>query len=376
MNYLKDLEKICKINSFTQNKAGVDRVGQQMIEWLEAIGFETQIHERASIGNHLLFLSPKVEGKKILLLGHNDTVFPEGKFETFSQDDEWVYGAGVCDMKGGNIVALEALKNIYKKNGKIENIDFLLVSDEESGSDDSKFLTLKIAKNYDYCFVFEAGGENLEVVTGRKGVGTFTITIEGKASHAGTSYTKGVNANLEASYKLIELTKLTNLDIGTTVNVGKITGGIGANTISPSCELVVEIRYKTNRERDRLLKALEDITNTSYIEGTTSKLDGLIQRDVMEPSSQQLELISKLEEITGESIPTEQRGGVSDANHVASCGVTTLDGFGPFGDGDHTINERALKSSFEQRINMMNQILEYHQKNNKLGNMTSKVFFY
>ena len=366
MNYLKDLEKICKINSFTQNKAGVDRVGKQMIEWLEAIGFETQIHERASIGNHLLFLSPKVEGTKILLLGHNDTVFPEGKFETFSQDSEWVYGAGVCDMKGGNIVALEALKNIYTQNGKIENIDFLLVSDEESGSDDSKFLTLKIAKNYDYCFVFEAAGENLEVVTGRKGVGTFTITIEGKASHAGTSYTKGVNANLEASYKLIELTKLTNLDIGTTVNVGKITGGIGANTISPSCELVVEIRYKTNSERDRLLKALEDITNKSYIEGTTSKLDGLIQRDVMEPTPQQLELISKLEEITGESIPTEQRGGVSDANHVASCGVTTLDGFGPFGDGDHTINERALKSSFEQRINMMSQILAYHQENKRL----------
>ena len=362
MQYLNYLEKICKINSFTQNKAGVDRVGKQMQEWLEEIGFKTEVHERASIGNHLLFISPKVDGKKILLLGHNDTVFPEGEFEEFSQDDEWIYGAGVCDMKGGNIVALEALKNIYQQNGKIENIDFLLVSDEETGSDDSKFLTLKIAKDYDYCFVFEAAGANLEVVTGRKGVGTYTITIEGKASHAGTSYTKGVNANLEASYKLIELTKLTNLDIGTTVNVGQIKGGIGANTISPKCELKVEIRYKTNSERDRLLKALNDITNKSFVKGTKSKLDGLIQRDVMEPSPQQQKLIEKLEEITNQTIPTEQRGGVSDANHVASCGVPTLDGFGPFGDGDHTIKERALKSSFEQRIDMMSQILSYHQK--------------
>ena len=128
MKYLKDLEKICKINSFTQNKIGVDSVGKQMIEWLEEIGFETEIHERDSIGNHFLFLSQKVEGAKILLLGHNDTVFPEGKFEEFNQDKEWIYGAGVCDMKGGNIVALESLKNIYKQNGKIENIDFLLVS--------------------------------------------------------------------------------------------------------------------------------------------------------------------------------------------------------------------------------------------------------
>jgi len=64
---------------------------------------------------------------------------------------------------------------------------------------------------------------------------------------------------------------------------------------------------------------------------------------------------------------------VSDANHVASCGVTTLDGFGPFGDGDHTVNERALKSSFEQRINMMSQILEYHQENKRLGVLSQSL---
>ncbi|MEA3513841.1 MAG: M20 family metallopeptidase [Campylobacterota bacterium] len=361
MEYLKDLEKICKINSYTKNKSGVDKVGKQMQIWMESIGFETITYERELIGNHQLFTTVKNNGEKILLLGHNDTVFPEGSFDSFHQDENFVYGPGVCDMKGGNIVALEALRKIYKKNKKIQNIDFLLVSDEETGSDDSKHITLELASNYDYCFVFEAAGENLEVVTGRKGVGTYTISIEGIAAHAGTSYSKGINANLEASYKLQELTKLTNLEIGTTVNVGKITGGIGANTISPKCEMLLEIRYTLNSERDRLLEALESITNTSYVEGTVSTLKGLIQRDVMEPNSNQTMLISKLKEVVDENIPTEQRGGVSDANHVASCGVTTLDGFGPFGDGDHTINERALKSSFEKRIDMVTKILDHHQ---------------
>lgn len=365
MEYLNDLETICKINSYTKNKSGVDKVAKTMQGWMESIGFNTKTYNRDKIGNHQLFTSPKIVGDKILLLGHNDTVFPEGAFDKFHQDENWVYGPGTCDMKGGNIVALEALKNIHNKNGKIENIDLFLVSDEETGSDDSKFITLELAKNYDYCFVFEAAGENLEVVTGRKGVGTYTITIEGKAAHAGTSYLKGINANLEASHKLQELIKLTNLKIGTTVNVGKIIGGIGANTISPKCELLLEIRYKVNSERDRLLKALDDITNTSYVDGTISTLDGLIQRDVMEPSQKQLEFITKLEKITNENIPTEQRGGVSDANHVASEGVITLDGFGPFGDGDHTIHERALKSSFEQRIDMMTKILLNHQIKNK-----------
>jgi len=340
----------------------VDKISKIMTEWFTDLGFKNICYQRETIGNHNLYVSPKTEGKKILLLGHNDTVFPQGKFENYSEDEKWVYGPGVCDMKGGNMVALQALRNIYKKNNKIENIDFLLVSDEETGSDDSKELSSKLARDYDYCFVFEAAGENLEVVTGRKGVGTFTINIEGKASHAGVRYTAGINANLESAYKLIELTKLTNLEIGTTVNVGKISGGVGANTISPTAELLLELRYTQNSERDRLLTALEKITNTSYVKGTKSKLSGLIQRDVMEANEEQHKLIEKIEKISEEKLTTEQRGGVSDANIIASQGITTLDGFGPFGDGDHTIHERALKSSFEQRINLMTQMLIHHQE--------------
>ena len=361
MKYLSDLEKIININSFTQNPNGVNLVSTQMSLWLEELGFEDHVYERSHIGNHHLYTSSRTDGIKILLLGHNDTVFPQGKFEKYSEDSEWIYGPGVCDMKGGNIVALQALRNIYAKNSKIENIDFLLVSDEETGSDDSKLLSSSIAKNYDICFVFEAAGESLEVVTGRKGVGTFTIDIEGKASHAGVRYTAGINANLEASHKLIALTQLTNLEIGTTVNVGKIEGGIGANTISPSAKLLLELRYRQNSERDRLLKALEKITNTSYVDGTKATLSGLIQRDVMEANEQQSTLITRIEALSDIELLTEQRGGVSDANIIASKGVTTLDGFGPFGDGDHTIKERALKSSFVQRIDLMTKILEHHQ---------------
>jgi glutamate carboxypeptidase len=363
MNYLKDLEKIININSYTKNKKGVDEVGSIMSKWLEELGFKLTTYKKEQIGNHLLFSSSKKSGKKILLLGHNDTVFPPNSFEGFFQDEKWVYGPGVCDMKGGNIVALQALRNIFKENSEIYNIDFLLVSDEETGSDDSKEITALLAPNYDYCFVFEAAGANMEVVTQRKGVGTFTITIDGLASHAGNHYDKGIDANLEASFKLQELVKLTNLELQTTVNVGKINGGIGANTISPKCELLLEIRYTTNDEKIRVLNALNKITNTSYVSGTISTLSGSIQRDVMQENTNQLEFITQLETITNSKILTEKRGGVSDANIVASCGVTTLDGFGPFGDGDHTIKERALKSSFESRIELMTKILNYFQKN-------------
>ena len=354
-NFFSDLKKVILINSYTKNKSGVDEVGRVFQKWFEEIGFSTKRFKRELIGDHLLFQSPKKDGKKILFLGHLDTVFPKGEFEEFSEDEEFVYGPGVCDMKGGNLVALQALRNQSKQ---IYNIDMLLVSDEETGSDDSKLLTKELAKQYDICFVFEAAGENMELVVARKGVGTFFADIKGKASHSGVRYSEGINANLEVAHKLIKLQSLTDLEKGTTLNVGKIEGGVGANTISPSAKLTFELRYESIEERDRVLNSIEAIINNSFIKGTKSVLSGGIQRDVMEENGAQKELIKELEEISGQRLKSEKRGGVSDANIVASMGVVTIDGFGPFGDGDHTTKERAKKSSFESRIELVSRYIE------------------
>ena len=363
MSYLLDLKKVVDINSFTQNKMGVDTVGQIFDGWLAALGFDITIYQRELIGEHRLYKSAHKEGKKLLLLGHLDTVFPQGKFENFSEDADWVYGPGVCDMKGGNIVLLEALRQLHTEDVEIANIDVLFVSDEETGSDDSKLLTAKLAADYDYCLVYEAAGENAEVVTGRKGVGTFFVEITGVAKHAGNFYADGVDANLEAAFKLQKLVALTDLSKGTTVNVGKFEGGIGANTISPHAHLTFELRYKTTAERDRVLTAIDEIVTTSYVEGTHSQLSGGIQRDVMMSSTESLQFVTDIERITGTKLPSEERGGVSDANIVSSCGVITLDGFGPFGDGDHTIHERANKQSFEDRIALSKSLLGYFINN-------------
>ncbi len=353
----RELQQIIEINSWTNNKVGVDKNGLIFASWLKELGYVLDTHTREEIGDHLHFKSLSRKGKKLLLLGHLDTVFPPDTFEGFREDEEWIYGAGVCDMKGGNFVALQALRNI-KKQEDIYNIDFLLVSDEETGSDDSKYLLMELAKEYDYCMVFEASGVRDEVVIGRKGVGTFFIDIEGKASHAGNHYSKGVDANLELSHKLKALVSLTNLGKETTVNVGKIEGGIGANTISPKSKITFELRYTSKDERDRVLKSIDEIVAKSFVDGTKSTLTGGIQRDVMQPSPNQQEFIDKINSFCGVTLPTEKRGGVSDANIISSQGVATLDGFGPYGDGDHTIKERASKQSFVDRIELVTDIFE------------------
>ncbi|MBF0383507.1 MAG: M20 family metallopeptidase [Magnetococcales bacterium] len=362
---LSDLKQIVTINSHTGNKAGVDQVGNHFEKWLSDLGFRLSRHQRSHIGDHLHFCSPTQSGQTLLLLGHMDTVFSPGHFDTYRLDGDWVYGPGVCDMKGGLIVALEALRHTHAKFGKVCNIDFLLVSDEETGSDDSKFLTAKLAKNYDACFVLEAAGDKGALVTGRKGVGTFTLKVRGKAAHAGNRYTEGINANLVAAGLIEKLTELTDLTEGTTVNVGVIKGGVSANTISPMATLLFEIRYQTISERDRLLSSIKTIAN-DRINGSVLSLEGGIQRDVMASSFEQAALLESLRLISAQNLPTEQRGGVSDANNTSSCGLTTLDGFGPYGDGDHTIDERASLISLRERIVLLFSIFEYLQINKKL----------
>ena len=355
-----ELKQLVEINSYTFNKDGVDSHGRLFSQWMQDLGFSEERYYRETIGDHLLFRSPVVGNKRrILLLGHLDTVFPPGTFESFREDDEWVYGPGVCDMKGGNLIALQALRAVHHSAGGIANIDFLLVSDEEKGSDDSSSLTQSLAVDYDICFDFEAAGRDHEVVIGRKGIGTYKFEIEGLAAHAGNHYADGIDANRIAAEILLELVALTDLDHGTTVKPGKIQGGIGANTISPKAEITVELRFTKPSERDRVLKEFEAISKREWLPGAQLSLSGRLQRDVMQPTRIQSELLYEISEVLGYPLPTERRGGVSDANTVAALGVATLDGFGPYGDGDHSVKERALKSSFQRRLSEVTQILGY-----------------
>ena len=104
------------------------------------------------------------------------------------------------------------------------------------------------------------------------------------------------------------------------------------------------------------MKAVDEIVSDSTVDGTVSTLSGGIQRDVMQDSDMQQAFVSQIEKICDISLLTEHRGGVSDANIVSSQGVPTLDGWGPFGDGDHTIYERASKDSFVKRIELVSKI--------------------
>ena len=354
------LREIVEVNSFTRNPEGVDRVGRIMAGFLAELGFDEERTEMEGLGAQQVFTRPG-RGKKLLFLTHKDTVFPpESGFVDFRVEGDRAFGPGVIDMKGGITVLLFAIK-MLRDMGLAGDRDLTLtaVSDEEAGSEDSRAITEEAARGKDYVFVFECGGEGGELATARKGVGTFFIDVEGRSAHAGHSYSQGINANLELAHKTIAVHRLTDLERGTTLNVGEVRGGIGANTISPSARLVIDLRFEMAGEGKRIEKELAWISETSFVPGTRSVLSGVIQRPVMVETDGTREFLEIVREAAGEEIASEQRGGVSDANFTAALGVPTLDGFGPIGADDHRPSEYMVLDSLFERTALLAGVLTH-----------------
>ena len=279
-------------------------------------------------------------------------------FDRCQVGDEVTTGPGVIDMKGGITVLLSALAMLDRLEQRPRSaLAIFFAADEETGSEDARELIERQAEGQDYGLVFECGGAHGEVVSARKGVGTFRIDIEGKAAHAGNDYARGVNANLEAAHKLIAIQGLTDLERGTTVNVGQIAGGIGANTISPKAQLVIDFRYKVPAEADRVVAALGEAAAHAHVPGTGSRLGGRVQRPVMvetDATRAFVELVRRGERRGDRRRAARRRGrrelprraGRADPRRVR-----------PGGGKDHTADEFMVTRTLFERIELLARVL-------------------
>jgi len=352
------LVTLVEVNSHTANREGVNQVGDRVSAFLTDLGFEHTRFGRETIGDHRLFTRAGA-GKEILFSCHLDTVFPPSLgFDRCVVGEPLTTGPGVIDMKGGIVVLLSTLKMLDDLGLRpASRYSIFFSSDEETGSEDARELVERLAPGKAYGLVFECGGAHGEVVSARKGVGTFRIDVEGKAAHAGNDYARGINANLEAAHKLVAIQAATDLAVGTTVNVGQISGGIGANTISPSAQLVIDVRYVVPSEADRIVGVLEQAARHEHVPGARSRLSGRIQRPVMVESEATRAFIDVVREASQGQVAAEHRGGVGDANFIAALGVPTLDGFGPSGGKDHTVEEHMVTRSLFDRIELLGRVL-------------------
>ena len=361
-NMIDFLQKIVELESPSLEKKYVDKLCEFLGEKCVDLNCDVEIFENENLGNSLVARWGKGE-KPIFVLCHMDTVWPSGEIKKrpFTIQGRKAFGPGVEDMKAGIMQAIFALEAVQKR-GICENpITFIFNADEEIGSHTSKHIIEKLAMESKCVLVLEPAGQpGGSLKTGRKGVGTFTITVKGKASHAGSNPDIGINAIEELAHQIIELHRLTNFDVGTTVNVGVIRGGTLSNVVPAEAQAEIDLRVWTKDEADNMEYKIRNLK--PVLEGAKIFIEGGLNRPPMERTEGVLKLFKHAQKICSNELGFEvgeiKVGGASDGNFTAALGVPTLDGLGAVGDGAHSINEFIYLDYIPQRTALLTRLFE------------------
>ncbi len=361
------LRTLAEAESPTGDHEGLRGALAMVSSRLDALGFESRLLPLGPAGDCLLAYSEPsaaAAGGAVadqLLIGHIDTVWPRGTLERMPVriEGERLHGPGTYDMKGGLVQAIFALEAIERFGLELTApVSFFINPDEEVGSPDSRERLLPLAAEARHALVLEPSyGPSGKLKTARKGIGRFTITIHGRASHAGIEPERGASAILEASHLIQSLFALNDRERGITVNVGTIDGGMSTNVIAPEATAKVEVRVLTGADAEELeagVKGLEPSDPTIEL-----RIEGGFDRPPLEHTPRNRDLWKRAQGVAGElKIPLEEAtvGGASDGNLTSGL-TATLDGLGAVGDGAHADHEHVLIESMHERAALLAGLL-------------------
>ncbi len=362
--YLNMLVDVCNIESKSDDKEGVDKVGDYLAAVAKELDYTIRKKEFEKAGNVYSFAyNPGGKKNMISLSAHMDTVFDKGAFgyPPVKIQGDYIYGPGVQDCKGGIVIFLLAMEALKKCNYDERCVKLILQSDEEVGSKLSEMGTIDFMLEEAKGSAAFLNGEGYAeghgdgyITVGRKGIVRKKIKIKGKACHAGIC-TEGISAIKEAAHKIIELEKENDTD-SITFNCGIINGGTTVNTVPESCELHVEYRFKTREQQKEAEDRLNKIVNTSYVEGAESVAEELSNRAPMERTEANENLARIVSDISvkcglGELEMRESAGG-ADSAYTTLAGIPTIDSIGAGGSGCHSIGEKVLISSISEKAKL------------------------
>ena len=330
---------------------------------LAGVGYDSRESGVAEKPRHVFAVPsnrPK-RGKSQLLLGHYDTVWPVGTLSErpFTVDGNVIHGPGSFDMKAGLaqiVLALGAIRDLELKTPVVPIV--FVNADEEIGSRSSTRYVRWLAQHADRALVMEpALGRRGDIKTERKGIGRFTITVYGKAAHAGLDPESGASAILELSHVIQKLFELNDIEQGISVNVGTVDGGIQPNGIEPHSKAVCDVRVPTveaGAEIERTIHAIKATTPNVRLH-----IEGRIGRPAMQstPRNRRLWKIAKRAgDALGLELHQARAGGGSDGN-TASQYTATLDGLGPVGDGAHAVHEHLMIDRTLERVALLAMLM-------------------
>jgi glutamate carboxypeptidase len=305
------------------------------------------------------FPHPKEDEPGVLVMGHMDTVHPVGTLAAlpFRRDGERCYGPAICDMKGGNYVALEAIRQLARAG--IETplpVTVLFTPDEEVGTPSTRDVVEAEAARHRFVLVPEPATSEAGVVTGRYAIARFKLETVGRPSHAGARLAEGRSAIRAMARRIIEIEAMTSDDC--TFSVGVVHGGQWVNCVATTCRAEALSMAKRQADLDQGVERMLALTGTS--DDVAFTVTRGVTRPVWEPDAASLALHETARGIAkglGFDIPHKSAGGGSDGNFTGAMGIPTLDGLGVQGAGYHTLEEHILVDSLVQRGRLMAGLL-------------------
>ncbi len=371
LDYLREQEqalvgflgRLALAESPSAEPASQEEVLGPLSEALTELGYAAWRVPGRRSGGHL-YARPHRRGRRTpaqLLLGHCDTVWPLGTLAEMPVEvkDGVVTGPGVYDMKGGlaqMVFALRALRDLGL-DPPLTPVVFVN-SDEEVGSRESTRHIRRLARVAKRAFVMEPSlGPSGKLKTARKGVGRFSVVVEGEPAHAGLDLGGGASAILELSYLIQALFALNDPVHGTRVNVGTVDGGLSPNVVAPESRALVDVRVPTKYDARRVEEAILGLKPVTP--GVTLRVEGGMRRPPMErtPRNRRLwEAARRLGKELGLDLDQGMAGGGSDGN-TTSLFTATLDGLGAVGDGAHARHEFVYVEGMVERCALLALLL-------------------
>jgi glutamate carboxypeptidase len=363
---LPALRRWVEVNSYTGNIDGCNRVADLLLESFTLPGLTAERVPGAGCGDHLIWRTPAWEtapDRRLVLVGHHDTVFPPGTFEVWEEHGDRLRGPGVLDMKGGLATIHTALAALADEGALADlPLAVVTVADEETGSSESRTMLEDLARGARAALVFESGRASDALVTQRKGTGKVTVDVTGKAAHAGNNLKDGINAVWALARFVDGAQQLTDWDRGVTVNVGLIQGGSSANTVPERASCQLDFRYVRLVDGVELMGAFDHLARGIAADsGARFAISGGIRRAPLERTDASLALLRRYEgcalaeALAGGEAPLQ--GGGSDANTVSAVGVPAIDALGPRGKGFHTHDEYIELPTLAQRTRALVRFL-------------------
>ena len=359
-NYFKDLEEIVNIESPSRNAAATIQVADFLAKKFNEIGWIVEYVEvGTTVGPCLKVYNRKAEIYDVLLMGHMDTVFPLGTVEErpFSMKDNKIYGPGVVDMKAGLMYMFYVAKHLTGTEIlKEASICLLFNSDEEISSIHSRNFIEETAAKAACAIIVEPARANGALVNERKGIAKYVLDFKGISAHAGVAPEKGASAINELFYWGVELNKLNNPAMGTTLNIGVVKGGTEPNVVAEEAQCKIDVRITDVKEAERIESRMRELQAQPQDARVSVTISGGVVRPPLNTTKESLALCEKVTEVgkgLGIDVKWVATGGGSDGNFTSALGIPTIDGMGPIGGNTHASSEYGEVSSILPRFTLL-----------------------